>query len=218
MKYMKIFAIALLCMLLPAIGIVFYKYQTSMKYNKLKPVKLRNGDIIFQTSMSGQSKAIQLATHSPYSHCGIVYQQGGEWYVFEAIQPVTVTPLAKWVKRGKDAHYVVKRLKDADKILTTDVQQKMKQEGERLRGKNYDLHFEWSDKRIYCSELVWKLYDRSAHVQVGELQQLKDFDLSHPAVQAKMKQRYGKHLPLNEPVISPAAIYNSPRLVTVVEG
>ena len=218
MKYLKLFAVALMCMLLPAIGIVFYKYQTSMKYNKLKPVKLRNGDIIFQTSMSGQSKAIQLATHSPYSHCGIVYQQGGEWYVFEAVQPVTVTPLSKWVKRGKDAHYVVKRLKDADQVLTADVQQQMLREGNKMRGKNYDLHFEWSDKRIYCSELVWKLYDRSAHVKVGELQPLKDFDLSHPAVQAKMKQRYGKHLPLNEPVISPAAIYNSPRLVTVVEG
>lgn len=218
MKYLKLFAVALMCMLLPAIGIVFYKYQTSMKYNKLKPVKLRNGDIIFQTSMSGQSKAIQLATHSPYSHCGIVYQQGGEWYVFEAVQPVTVTPLAKWVKRGKDAHYVVKRLKDADQVLTADVQQQMLREGNKMRGKNYDLHFEWSDKRIYCSELVWKLYDRSAHVQVGELQQLKDFDLSHAAVQAKMIQRYGKHLPLNEPVISPAAIYNSPMLVTVDEG
>lgn len=218
MKYMKIFAIALLCTLLPAIGIVYYKYQTSLSNDKLKPVKLRNGDIIFQTSMSGQSKAIQLATHSPYSHCGIMYQQGGEWYVFEAIQPVTVTPLAKWVKRGKDAHYVVKRLKDAEQVLTADVQEQMLREGNKMRGKNYDLHFEWSDKRIYCSELVWKLYDRSAHVQVGELQQLKDFDLSNPAVQAKMKQRYGKHLPLNEPVISPAAIYNSPRLVTVVEG
>lgn len=218
MKFLKAFAIALLILLVPAIGIVYYKYQTSIKNDKLKPVKLKNGDIIFQTSTSGQSKAIQLATHSPYSHCGIVYQQGNNWYVFEAIQPVTVTPLAKWVQRGKDAHYVVKRLKDANKVLTADVQRKMKQEGEKLRGKNYDLHFEWSDKRIYCSELIWKLYERSAHIQVGELQQLKDFDLSHPAVQAKMKQRYGNNIPWNEPVISPAAIYNSPRLRTVVEG
>lgn len=217
MKFLKPFAIAMLILLVPAIGIVYYKYQTSIN-SKLKPVRLKNGDIIFQTSMSGQSKAIQLATHSPYSHCGIVYQQGNDWYVFEAIQPVTVTPLAKWVKRGKGEHYVVKRLKDADKVLTADVQRKMKQEGEKLRGKNYDLHFEWSDKRIYCSELIWKLYERSAHVQVGELQQLKDFDLSNPAVQAKMRERYGNKLPLNEPVISPAAIYNSPLLRTVVEG
>jgi hypothetical protein len=34
----------------------------------------RNGDIIFQTSLSDQSVAIQAATKSPYSHLGIVYE------------------------------------------------------------------------------------------------------------------------------------------------
>ena len=38
----------------------------------------RNGDIIFQTSESAQSTAIQLATHSPYSHMGIVYVDNGQ--------------------------------------------------------------------------------------------------------------------------------------------
>jgi hypothetical protein len=33
-----------------------------------KPLALQNGDIIFQTSSSSQSKAIQLGTNSPYSH------------------------------------------------------------------------------------------------------------------------------------------------------
>lgn len=32
----------------------------------------KNGDIIFQTSKSNQSKAIQLATDSKYSHMGII--------------------------------------------------------------------------------------------------------------------------------------------------
>jgi len=30
--------------------------------------QVQNGDIIFHTSKSGQSKAVQLATHSKYSH------------------------------------------------------------------------------------------------------------------------------------------------------
>jgi hypothetical protein len=45
---------------------------------------------------------------------------------------------------------------------------------------------------------------------------LRDFDLSNPAVQAKLRERYGKELPLNEPVISPVSVFNSPELVTVV--
>ncbi len=42
------------------------------------PALLRNGDIIFQTSRSGQSLPIQLATRSPWSHCGIVYVKDGK--------------------------------------------------------------------------------------------------------------------------------------------
>lgn len=48
----------------------------------------------FRTSQPVQSQAIQLATHSPYSHCGIQYRQHGKWQVFEAVQPVRLTPLA----------------------------------------------------------------------------------------------------------------------------
>ena len=80
---------------------------------------LREGDVIFQISRSEQSRAIQLATGSEYSHMGIIYVSDGEYYVYEAIQPVRLTPLANWVKRGEDGHYVVKRLKDADKLLVT---------------------------------------------------------------------------------------------------
>ena len=54
---------------------------------------IKNGDLIFQTSLSSQSQAIQLATNSKYSHCGIVYIENGQFYVFEAIQPVKTTPL-----------------------------------------------------------------------------------------------------------------------------
>ena len=69
--------------------------------------KLNSGDIIFQTSKSSQSKAIQLATKSKYSHMGIIYETDGELYVYEAIQPVTLTKLDKWIKRGENSHYVV---------------------------------------------------------------------------------------------------------------
>jgi hypothetical protein len=40
----------------------------------IKNNKIKNGDLIFQTSTSKQSKAIQLATDSKYSHCGIIYK------------------------------------------------------------------------------------------------------------------------------------------------
>ena len=94
----------------------------------------------------------------------------------------------------------------------------MKDACKMMNGRNYDLYFEWSDDRIYCSELVWKIYRNGTGVELGELQQLKDFDLSSPAVQQKLKERYGNNIPKDEKVISPAAIFDSELLYTVVSN
>ncbi len=176
---------------------------------------LQDGDIIFQSSLSGQGKAIRQATGSVYTHCGIVFEDKGTLYVFEAVQPVKVTPLDVWIARGKKGHYVAKRLKDASNVLTADVRQSMKDEGRKFKGKNYDLTFGWNDDKLYCSELVWKIYERAADVELCELSRLGDFDLSHPEVQRILKMRYGVNVPLNEKVVSPAAIFESDLLQTV---
>lgn len=178
---------------------------------------IQNGDIIFQTSTSNQSKAIQLATNSKYSHMGIIYENDGQYFVYEAIQPVTLTPLQKWIQRGENGHYVIKRLANADQILTSSVLSKMKQAGEKFKGKSYDIYFEWSDDKIYCSELVWKIYKEAANIEIGQLEQLSDFDLNHTIVQSKMKERYGNNIPMNEKVISPAAMFASDKLILVTE-
>lgn len=177
----------------------------------------KNGDIIFQTSNSGQSKAIQLATNSKYSHMGIIYINGGEPWVYEAVQPVKLTPFNDWIKRGDQNHYVVKRLKNSDNVLSESVLNKMKHTGEQFKGKPYDIHFEWSDDKIYCSELVWKIYKRAANIEIGQLEQLSDFNLNNEIVQLKLKERYGDNIPMNEKVISPAAMFNSDKLITIAE-
>ncbi len=181
------------------------------------PAGLKNGDLIFQTSLSSQSKAIQLATKSTYSHCGIVFKEGGKYYVFEAIQPVKRTPLHKWIARGKDGKYVVKRLKNADQVLTPEALQKMKAIGDQFIGKNYDLTFEWNDDRIYCSELIWKMYQRATGIEIGKLEKLRSFDLTSEAVKKKMQERYGDNIPMDETVISPAAMFESALLITVIK-
>ena len=180
--------------------------------------EIKNGDLIFQISLSEQSKAIQLATNSKYSHCGIIYSDNGQYYVFEAVQPVKTTPLDKWIARGKDEHYVIKRLKNADQILTTEMFQKMKQEGNKFKGKNYDLTFEWSDDKIYCSELIWKIYKCATGFEIGKLEKLGDFDLTNKVVKQKMKERYGDKIPMDEIVISPKAVFESELLEMIREN
>lgn len=178
---------------------------------------IRNGDIIFQTSQSSQSKAIQLATNSKYSHMGIIYEMDGKYFVYEAVQPVKLTSISEWINRGENRHYVIKRLENADQILTNSTLTKMKKIGEQFKGKSYDIYFEWSDDKIYCSELVWKIYKQATDIEIGELEQLSDFDLSNDIVKAKMQERYGENIPLDEKVISPAAMFESDKLITIVE-
>ncbi|MDQ3109336.1 MAG: YiiX family permuted papain-like enzyme [Bacteroidota bacterium] len=174
-----------------------------------------NGDIIFQTSQSGQSYAIQLATHSIYSHCGILFNDNGEWYVYEAVQPVMKTPLSKWIARGDSGIYVVKRLKNADSLLTKTALSKMRKSVHDKMGKNYDAWFGWSNENIYCSELVWKAYNDATGLEVGKLKKLGEYDLSHPIVKKIMYERYGNKPPLDEPMISPGNIYESDLLMLV---
>lgn len=180
--------------------------------------EVQNGDIIFQTSMSRQSKAIQLATNSKYSHMGIIYKIDGKLFVYEAIQPVKLTLLKEWRNRGKDEHFVIKRLKNSDEILTQSTLAKMRQVGEKYNGKNYDQYFEWTDDKIYCSELVWKIFKEGANIEIGKLEELSNFDLSNKIVKQKMKERYGEKVPMDEKVISPAQMFNSDKLEIVLKN
>ncbi|UTW65564.1 YiiX family permuted papain-like enzyme [bacterium SCSIO 12643] len=183
----------------------------------IKHHSIQNGDLIFQTSNSSQSKAIQLATHSKYSHMGIIFENNDRYYVYEAIQPVTYTPLDKWIERGQDDHYVIKRLRNSESLITPKSVAHMKIIGEQYKGSDYDIYFEWSDERMYCSELVWKIYKEAFNIEIGQLQKLSEFDLSHTLVKQKMHERYGTNIPLNEKVISPAAMFNSDKLITIEE-
>lgn len=89
--------------------------------------------------------------------------------------------------------------------------------GSTFDGKPYDLRFEWSDDRMYCSELVWKIYQRALGIEIGSLETVGDFDLSNPVVRTKISERFGDTLQSDESVISPATMFASKKLVTVFE-
>jgi uncharacterized protein YycO len=227
-KKMKKIILTILALITLGFGLYQFigNYQSAegVKEDILKSVEssqrntIQDGDIIFQTSKSSQSKAIQLATHSEYSHMGIIYERKGELYVYEAVQPVKFTRLNDWIERGQDKHYVIKRLKNSDKVLTQKTLTEMKRVGEKFVGKDYDLTFEWSNDKIYCSELVWKIYKDGANIEIGALEKLSSFDLKDEIVQQKMKERYGDNFPMNEKVISPAEMFDSDKLEIVIEN
>lgn len=219
-KKYRLGILATFAFVITMIGLMFYGLVLMAEEDKhvdltdLKP-ELHDGDIIFQSSKSSQSKAIQLATKSKYSHMGIIYKMNNETYVFEAIQPVKMTLLSDWINRGQKGHFVVKRLKNSEKLLTPNVSLKMKKVGNRFIGKDYDIYFEWSDDKIYCSELVWKIYKEAANIEIGKLERLENFDLSSKVVKKMLVKKYGDRIPMKETVISPKAMFESEKLETI---
>jgi len=73
--------------------------------------------------------------------------------------------------------------------------------------------------QVWCAsgELVWKIYKETLNIEIGKLQALREFDLSDDIVKGKMKERYGDEIPLDERVISPATMFGSDKLETIIE-
>lgn len=175
----------------------------------------QTGDIIFQSSQSGQSRAVQLATNSKYSHVGLIYIENKHTYVLEAVQPVKKTPIEEWIKHGDNHEFSVKRLKNKTLFADKKNQEKIYSECGQYMGKNYDIYFNWSDKELYCSELVWKVYKQAFGIELCPLRKLKSFNLEHAEVKRIMKVRYGDNVPFEEKVVAPSDIYDSKLLITV---
>ncbi|MDD5090148.1 MAG: YiiX/YebB-like N1pC/P60 family cysteine hydrolase [Candidatus Wallbacteria bacterium] len=178
---------------------------------------VKDGDIIFQQSQSGQSPVIQKLTNSIYTHCGIIIHISGEPFVFEASSTVRFRSLSDFIQSGKSGHYVIKRLikglSDADAA-------KLKQAGLKFKGKSYDSLFLWSDSKIYCSELVYKIFLNGLGKEIGSTEKFKDFDCSDPKVKAEIIRRFGSwdKVPWNETVISPKALMKSWQLYTAASN
>lgn len=186
--------------------------------SKTTLTEFQNGDIIFQTSESEQCEAVRIATNSKFSHCGIIFIEKGKTYVYEAVQPVKITPIEDWITHGKNSKYVVKRLKNSEVKLTVTQLDAMKKYGSNMLNKNYDIYFGWSDSEIYCSELVWKIYKNGANIELCKTKELKEFNLNNPIVQRIMYQRYGSQIPLHEEVVAPSQLHDSELLETVFDN
>lgn len=208
-KPSKALIISILAVLLCSVGIAgFWKSRT---YN---PYELQDGDIVFQETGSSQGKAVKAATGSRWTHVGMVFFKNGKPMVIEAVQPVRITPLSSFIARSPSSFYAM-RLKDSNKHINTNTIAKANSYCNNQLGKNYDLQFRWSDDKIYCSELVWKIYKEAAGIELCKPRRFKDYNLSHPTVERIIVQRYGSvsNLPLNELVVAPSDLAESNLLV-----
>jgi uncharacterized protein YycO len=204
---------------IPLVLMLFVLVFAGKKYvfdNKTK-LEYQNGDMILQTNTSGQGLAIQLATNSKYTHIGVLFKENNEWMVYEAVQPVQKVTLSEFILRGENSQYTILRLKNDSLVKLDHVTQKMKNYLLKQIDKDYDWVFNWSEEEMYCSELVYKAY-LNAGIKISDTKLLKDYKLSHPIVQAQLKERYGNNIPLNDTMVAPSDIANGNRLKVVFDN
>ena len=174
-----------------------------------------NGDLVFQTTKSQLGPAIEIATGSNITHVGMILIDNDTVFVYEAVGPVRRIPLVEWIDLGVENQFCVKRLKNAEEVLTRDVLKKISEVFSELEGRDYDIQFQWSDERLYCSELVHKMYEKGAGLELGEIEKFGDFHLDHPVVQFWINMYFPDGPDLDEKVVTPVSIYNDTSLVTI---
>ena len=168
--------------------------------------EVREGDVIFQTSKSQQSPLIQIGTRSKITHCGIIVMRGGKPYVLETLKTLVLTPLDKFIARGEDGKYWIKR----------SSKENIKIKYAKYLGKPYDLAFKFDNGRFYCSELVYDIYQKQLGIELAEPRQVKDYLIlftdRHPKLRRAMKRR---GISKEQYAIAPVDIFNSEYLESV---
>ncbi len=164
------------------------------------------GDLVFQSLPHNEViDAIEGASGSPYSHCGIVVDVDGDWKVLEAVGPVKETPLAEWIAQGRERKLAVHRLKPKFRRHIP----KMIEGARRFLGKPYDIQYELDDAKIYCSELIYKGWLYATNEPLGKLVKLGDLRWQpHESI----IRRIAGGLPLDRPMITPRDLAAAPEL------
>ena len=164
---------------------------------------VREGDVIFQTSLSQQSPLIKMGTRSTITHCGVVVMKEGKPYVLETQKTLVLTPLKKFIARGKDGKYWHKRSKlDNIKIKYSS-----------YLGKPYDLAFKFDNGKFYCSELIYDVYLNQLGVELCKPKTIDDYLIfgSHriPKIKRAMKKR---GITMEQYAVAPIDLFNSKEL------
>lgn len=175
---------------------------------------LQTGDIVFVNCNSSLGLPISLATHSQYTHCGMFYRQGERAYVIESSDTSKIMPVGEFFDNTADTRVLALRLKSAKNGFDNRLLKKLETVKDKWLGHFYDGQFMWDDEKLYCSELVYKIY-ADMGIKLCPLKKIRDFDFSSPQVKEEIELRFDGKIPYEEPVVAPIDLVHSNLLDTV---
>ena len=207
--------------------------------------KLEPGDIVFIRSRTANAALIAALSNveekddadDVFTHCGIIFKDGAELKVYEgegrgAGNHLTLSAWQEDESKGEvngvkknDLHHIYAMRWNGQPELATGLDKLLKKAKE-LHDTRYDHGFFWTDKRAYCSELVWRAFE-VAGFRLGKLPTMGEYvALARPDVAQKVKDkleaakneyREGRGYLPNESAISPEDIYKSSVLTPITD-
>ena len=200
--------------ILIAIGILIVAIAIPLRSWLIEPLSaqdapitdIREGDVIFHTSQSSQSPLIQVGTRSHITHCGIVVMKDGKPHVLETLKTLVLTPLDKFIVRGKDGKYWLKRSDKED----------IKIDYAHYLGKSYDFAFSFDNDIYYCSELVYDIYKRQLGIELCTPKQIGDYLILGTDKLDKIEEAMSRRgITKEQYAVAPVDIFESEHLYNV---
>ena len=165
--------------------------------NSIDVADLQEGDVVFIESQSSQSPYIKVGTMSKWTHCGVVVNTPQGLKVLEASKTVRLTPFANFIGSAKNENWMVKRPK-----------QKLPEPISYLKylGMPYDLEFKFNNGKMYCSELVWLIYQDQG-IELCKPRKVSSFICTRiPRVKKLMQKR---HISMDQTAVAPVDLYKA---------
>lgn len=165
--------------------------------NSIDVADLQEGDVVFIESQSSQSPYIKVGTMSKWTHCGVVVNTPQGMKVLEASKTVRLTPFAKFIGSAKNENWTVKRPKLK---LTKPISYS------KYLGMPYDLEFKFNNGKMYCSELVWLIYQDQG-IELCKPRKVSSFICTRiPRVKKLMQKR---HISMDQTAVAPVDLYKA---------
>jgi uncharacterized protein YycO len=186
-----------------------FKEKESDKSAGKNEISFRDGDVVFQKIPGETGDRIAAITASPVTHCGIVIVENDEVKIIDAADVVKSSPVKEWISNGVEKKFALAR----NESIPADKADNIIKEAEKMKGKPYDFQYEWDEEKVYCSELVYKSYERGAGIKLCGFKKLGE--LEYRGHEEFIKTLMDGQLPLDRQMITPADIYTSGELKMV---
>jgi hypothetical protein len=223
---LRILSVLALLIVTAVSGLAVLLRVTEVAARDLPPLK--TGDIVFQDAGGEQGMAIMLATHSPYTHVGLIeLDKRGRPMVVEAARHVRTVPLDRWIKYGTLKRITVKRIKGLSERDALNAVAR----AHAYDGRPYDFYFYEARDQIYCSELVYAAFKEGTGITVGKVERVRDLAIDSRAVRAVIEDRWKRHplcqsgantkfeachaAILDQTLVTPASIARDPQMEDV---